>query len=362
MFFIMLAIVYLVANIFIYLKCNAAMAGLPVAARIAAGVIYWTLALSFIIYMAAGDRGLPARTGHAFYWVSTSWLVFTLYTLVWLIIFGIAGLAGLHVRQPFVWAAGLTLVIMAAGFANFATPDTRRLTVDVPKHIDGTRLTRIVAVSDLHLGYGVTRPRLEQYVNLINDCKPDIILIAGDLIDMTITPLYQEKMWEPLGKLHARLGIFMVPGNHDHLCGIDACTQFVARTPITLLRDSVARLECGIQIVGRDDNYNRRRKPLAQLMSETDPDKPVIVIDHQPNDSQVSAAIDSRADLLLCGHTHNGQVWPFGLATKSIYSHSYGYDKVQGTHIYVSSGLGLWGPPYRIGSDSELAVIDMRTE
>ena len=82
MFFIMLAIVYLVANIFIYLKCNAAMAGLPVAARIAAGVIYWALSLSFIIYMAAGDRGLPARTGHAFYWVSTSWLVFTLYTLV----------------------------------------------------------------------------------------------------------------------------------------------------------------------------------------------------------------------------------------------------------------------------------------
>ena len=256
MFFIMLAIVYLVANIFIYLKCNAAMAGLPVAARITAGVIYWTLALSFIIYMAAGDRGLPARTGHAFYWVSTSWLVFTLYMLVWLILFGIAGLAGLHVRQPFVWAAGLTLVIMAAGFANFATPDTRRLTVDVPKHIDGTRLTRIVAVSDLHLGYGVTRPRLEQYVNLINDCKPDIILIAGDLIDMTITPLYQEKMWEPLGKLHARLGIFMVPGNHDHLSERQRRTTGMRHTD----RGARRQLQPPPQAAGTTDERDRPRQ------------------------------------------------------------------------------------------------------
>ena len=362
LFFIVFAGLYLLGNVYIYFRSWELLHTLSLPMRWILSIAYWAGCCSFFGFF--GNRGLPEAGGwmHMLYYFTTSWLVFTLYMVLLLLFTDVLRLFHVIINHRFIICFSLTLIVLACGYLRYSHPDTKVINININKPVEGNKHLRVVAVSDIHLGYGTNKARLQHYLRMIKEARPDLILISGDLIDSTLKPVAEERMEKELRALEAPLGVYMVPGNHDHLCGIEACTQFVARTPITLLRDSVARLECGIQIVGRDDNYNRRRKPLAQLMSETDPDKPVIVMDHQPNDSQVSAAIDSRADLLLCGHTHNGQVWPFGLATKSIYSHSYGYDKVQGTHIYVSSGLGLWGPPYRIGSDSELAVIDMRTE
>lgn len=357
-----MAVVYVLANVFVYWKCNSAISAAPLWAKVAVGVVYWVAALSFVAYMyASGNRVLPPRVGHAFYWFSTSWLVFTLYAVLFLLLFMVVGLCGLQVKGQFVWAAGLSLLVMAWGFANFATPDVRRMTLDVSKPA-AARSLRVVAVSDVHLGYGVTRERLERFVGMINTERPDVVLIAGDLIDMAVAPLFEEKMYEPLRDIRAPQGIYMVPGNHEYISGIGESVRFVGMTPIVLLRDSVATLPCGIQVVGRDDNYNRGRKPLAELMHGVDGGKPVFVLDHQPNDSEIEAAVSCGADFVLCGHTHKGQVWPMNHLVSALYKHAYGYTKEGGTHVYVSSGLGLWGPPYRIGSDSEMAVIDFHFE
>jgi predicted MPP superfamily phosphohydrolase len=111
--------------------------------------------------------------------------------------------------------------------------------------------------------------------------------------------------------------------------------------------------------VGRDDRHNHRRESLGELLDRVDSAKPIIILDHQPyNLAEVDAA---GVDIQLSGHTHRGQVWPLSLLTDYIYEQSHGYRKWQNTHIYVSSGLSLWGPPFRIGTNSELAIITVKS-
>ncbi len=359
MFFIIVVTAYLAANVLVFLKFNAALSGFPLVARIIFGCAYWVAALSFIAYMLFDRvRLMPVKPGHFFYWFSTSWLVFILYVSLLLLAFTLLQLFGVTVKGQLAWSTGLSLLLMAYGFFNFCTPTTRHLSLDVGKPAPGAKSMRVVAVSDVHLGYGVTRDRLERLVEMVNASRPDVVLIAGDLVDMSTYPLVAEKMDEPLRGINAPT--YMVPGNHEYISGIGACEAFISSTPIVLLRDTVVSLPSGLQIVGRDDASNRRRKPLAELFEAVDPNKPVIVIDHQPKDAEVSAAVELGADMLLCGHTHKGQIWPLNLVTGMIYKHSYGYYKEDETNIYVSSGFGLWGPPYRIGTRSELVVMDIK--
>ena len=126
-------------------------------------------------------------------------------------------------------------------------------------------------------------------------------------------------------------------------------------TSITLLRDSVVTLENGIQVIGRDDRRQRDRESLDKLVRQTDPSKPILLIDHQPYD--LEQTVDAGIDLQFSGHTHHGQVWPLTYLTDYLFELSYGYEKRENTHLYVSSGLSLWGPPYRIGTDSEIVVF-----
>jgi predicted MPP superfamily phosphohydrolase len=190
---------------------------------------------------------------------------------------------------------------------------------------------------------------------MINAQHPDLILIGGDLVDRTVVPLYSENMLEELNQLNAPLGIYMVPGNHEYYAGIQKCIEYVKHTGIQLLMDSVVTLPNGIQLIGRDDKSNPRRKSLKQLRALTDPSKPTILIDHQPY--RLEETEKEGIDLQFSGHTHEGQVWPLSLATDKIFDQSYGYRKWGDSQVYVSSGFSLWGPPFRIGTDSEMIVF-----
>jgi predicted MPP superfamily phosphohydrolase len=204
---------------------------------------------------------------------------------------------------------------------------------------------------------GTARGQLEKYIRRINGQQPDLILIGGDLIDNSIVPVRERQMEQVLSQLHAKLGIYMVPGNHEYISGLADCASFLRRTPIHLLQDSVVTLPNGIRIVGRDDRSNRRRKPLSQLAGDSDAALPLIVLDHQP--VELAQAVEAGVDLLFCGHTHNGQVWPMNWLTSRLFEIAYGYEKRGNTNIYVSSGLALWGPPFRIGSRSEMVVFNL---
>ena len=149
----------------------------------------------------------------------------------------------------------------------------------------------------------------------------------------------------------------MVPGNHEYISGIDKVIQLLQNNSYT----TAARLGCHTSLrhtlIGRDDRSNARRLPLQKLMARIDKSKPVILLDHQPY--QLAESQAAGIDLQFSGHTHHGQVWPMNWVTDHLYEQSHGYRQWENSHIYVSSGLSLWGPPFRIGTESEMVVLQL---
>ena len=217
----------------------------------------------------------------------------------------------------------------------------------------------ILAVSDLHLGVSIDRKILQRYVKLINSRKPDIVLIAGDFSDRGISPLIKQNMKEEIQKISAPLGIFAVMGNHDFYGeNRHIAADYMKESGITVLRDTVNLINNEFYVAGRDDVSNTRRKKLAEILKNADVSKPIILFDHQPK--HLAEASENNVDLKIAGHTHNGQFFPGNLIVKRIFEVGYGYAKKGNMHLYVSTGLGLWGPQYRIGSQSEIVDIKFR--
>ncbi len=214
---------------------------------------------------------------------------------------------------------------------------------------------RLVMVSDLHLGYHNRRDEARRWVNLINKEKPDAVVIVGDLVDHSTRAIIEQDMMAELRQLEAPT--FMVLGNHEYMAQPDKVKLILDESHITLLRDSVVSVK-GVTIIGRDDFTNRHRKSLHQLMSQAPQGEPTIVLDHQPR--EIDEAASEGVTLLLCGHTHNGQVWPISWIVRLLYKNAYGLKRFSNTDTYVSSGLGIWGAKARIGSQSEYVVVDIK--
>lgn len=319
---------------------------------------------------------LPAAGSwvHLLYETGTGWLIFTLYTVAGLILADIILVAGrlfnlktfatqplrTRYRRYSFWSIfTLVIIVLSIGYYRYQHPSTQVFNIVINKPLrSGGKTLRIVAVSDVHLGYGTDKRQLQRYVKMINDRNPDLVLIGGDLIDSDVTPLRKERMNEELGRIRAPLGIYMVPGNHEYIAGIRNSEKFIRTTPIRYLRDSVARLPNGLVIAGRDDAGNRRRATLPGLLKGISKTAPVILLDHQPRN--LDEAVNAGVDLQFSGHTHEGQVWPVSLWVKKLFELSHGMRRREDTWQYVSSGLALWGPPFRIGTQSELAVFNLQ--
>ena len=360
-FFIILITVYLGGNTYIFYRGAQALSGLPGGIKISLAVLFWLAALSIIGTMLTRNIKMPVFLSHAMYEVGTGWLIFTLYMVLFLLAFDLLKLCRVPFNYGFILSLIFTVVLLGYGYYNYRHPKTNIINIALDKPLaDDAKPVKIVAVSDLHLGNGTGKTALKRYVKMINEQNPDLILIAGDLIDNSVVPLYTENMMEELSELKAPLGIYMVPGNHEYISGIKASARFIQDTPIQLLRDSVVTLPNGMQLIGRDDRSNTARRSLQELMAGIDKSNPIILLDHQPYKLTESEA--AGVDLQFSGHTHRGQVWPMNWVTDHIYEQSHGYRQWGNSHIYVSSGLSLWGPPFRIGPESDMAVFHLSTK
>lgn len=350
---IILLLVYLGANGYLAWRLCHSMAMLPLAVRIAVVVAVAALALMLFAAIGLRNAGLGEGVMRAMFNIGSVWLVFLLYSILSITLFDIVHWVFPALRHGTLLALVLTTFILQLGYVNYRNPRV------VEHRFASEKITsprRLVAISDVHLGYGTNRRALEHYVELINGQKPDMVLIVGDLIDNSVRPVAEQQMEEALNKISAPDGVFMAAGNHEYISGIDAVEEFLAKTDITLLRDSVARIG-DIAIVGRDDRMNRERKALSEI---TPQEGYIVVLDHQP--SAIDESVAAGADLHLSGHTHRGQVWPLSWLTDAIYEQSHGYRKWRNSDVIVTSGLSLWGPPFRIGTASELVVIDLIPE
>ncbi len=299
---------------------------------------YWVIALLYFI-MAALFIDIIRFSNH-FLKFYPDW-VYTNYQQVKLIVF--------------LSVIGLFTVFSLIGNYRFRHPDVKELNIEIPKG-DGPAGTLTLAVaSDVHLGNIIRKGRLKKYVELLNRQNADVILFAGDLIDHSIRPVEVQRMDEELKKLKSTYGVYAIFGNHEYYGNIDGATKFYARSGITLLRDTAITVADRFILIGRDDISQHRRKPLEAIVSGITQNLPKILLEHNP--VKVGDAQKNNIDLQLSGHTHNGQLFPLNYIVGSMYPLAYGYMKTGKTHYYVSSGLGLWAAPVRIGTNSEIVRI-----
>jgi predicted MPP superfamily phosphohydrolase len=217
---------------------------------------------------------------------------------------------------------------------------------------------KVVMASDLHLGYHNPRKELSRWVDMINAEKPDFILIAGDVIDGSMRPLLEERMAEEFHRLTAP--VYACLGNHEFYAGHPAAKQFLKDAGIRLLIDEAAVIDSSIVVIGRDDRTNMRRKPVKDLVSTLPSSLYTVILDHQPYNLDRAEA--AGVDFQLSGHTHRGQVWPISWITDAIYECAWGSHQRGNTQYYVSSGIGIWGGKFRIGTQSEYVVATISSK
>jgi len=307
------------------------------------------------------DR-MPMPLAVAAYEVGTSSIIVLLYLFMLFLLLDLGRLFHLLPRTLIYgnwWTACGIVVLMAALFV-YGNLHYRH------KHCESLHLTtqkplvkplRVVMMSDLHIGYHNRRAELHRWVDLINAEQPDLILIAGDIIDGSMRPVLHEQMHEEFRRLKAP--VYACIGNHEYYSGEPEAKAFYERAGIHLLQDSCAVVG-DLCILGRDDRSNPHRASLGALMKQADRTKFCILLDHQPY--FLEQAERQHIDFQFSGHTHHGQVWPISLFTDYLYECAFGQYQRGTTRYYVSSGLGIWGGKFRIGTRSEYVVATISKE
>jgi predicted MPP superfamily phosphohydrolase len=339
-------------------------------------ILFIILAASFILNRFTGHTDL-ITFHHALAWTGSFWLAALVYFFFAVLLIDIIRLinSGLHFLPlcatpeytklkiiALCSSIFVVVILLAAGFYNASHPVIKNLDIGISK-LSGKKEIKIVAVSDIHMGTIVENGRLNKLVNLVNAQNPDLIVLAGDILDEVQSPILHEHLGTPLKRLSAPLGVYAILGNHEYYGGIEKSIKYIRSLNLKLLIDSVVNIDQVLTLIGRDDigsvnRYRKKRKSISELMAGVDTLMPVVLLDHQPyNLKEVTGC---GIDLQISGHTHNGQFWPFNYLTRAIFELSWGYKKIGTTHFYVSSGYGTWGPPIRIGNKPEIVVFNIR--
>lgn len=315
--------------------------------------------LMFAGIMRATDR-MPMPLAVAVYEVGTSSVFILLYLFMLFLLLDFGRLVRLVPRTILYhnwWTTGGIAVFMVGlflyGYLHYQHKHREELTLTTEKHL--SKPVKMVMMSDLHIGYHNRRSELHRWIDMVNAEQPDLVLIAGDIIDGSMRPLKEEKMHEEFQRLKAP--VYACLGNHEFFSGEPAARQFYRDAGIHLLQDSVA-IVGDIAIIGRDDRSNMHRKSLGKIVKENESllshASFLVLLDHQP--FHLEQAEQQHVDFQFSGHTHQGQVWPISWITEHIYECAFGAYQKGRTHYYVSSGLGIWGGKFRIGTRSEYVV------
>ena len=263
----------------------------------------------------------------------------------------------------FIAALAVFFTTMVIGHRNVRYPRVmyQKYTVKrlVPEGAQPEKRMRLVFFSDLHIGEAMTPDYIARAVKLIQDQQPDLILCGGDFIDHRAVYAYDPRVMASLRSLHAPLGVYYVLGNHEYRDDLEANIRWVSEVGGTLLRDSIAFPGNGpLALIGRDDWVNGNRKPFEVIANEADPLRgPVVLMEHTP--ASIDSIGDSPVDLILCGHTHGGQIWPGQLMVWWRYGMVSGTRPVGEREVCISSGIGSAGATYRVGTRSEIRVYDL---
>ncbi|RPH93506.1 metallophosphoesterase [candidate division KSB1 bacterium] len=332
------------------------------------------LAVSYFIAHMTERHG-PEPLTHAIHWIASNWLGL-MWAFLWITL--ILYLGKIFLIATGVWfkfdAATITAIgrwtaygtiavaILLCGYGmKMAYGPARIANVRVPiKHITPElRELKIAAASDFHSGVLVNRRLIERMAGQIMSLKPDLILLPGDLVDRSADNLMG--MADAFHKLQAPFGVYGTTGNHDYYVGLKGALEFLRAAEIRMLMNETIELPNGLVIAGIEDRTAKQFKlprptPKA-LLNPVAADKPTIFLNHTPDAKEAEEAIAAGVDLVLCGHSHAGQIWPFSILSGMAHKYHWGLYRFGKGSVFTSCGIGFWGPPMRIGAPPEIVLI-----
>jgi predicted MPP superfamily phosphohydrolase len=270
-----------------------------------------------------------------------------------------AGAARTFAGAALAIAAGLVTSGLVRGLGSPSIVRVRVPIADLPAAFDGFR---IVQLTDVHIGPLLRRAFAQRITDAVRALSPDLVAVTGDLVDGSVAELTAEVA--PLAKLSAPHGVFFVTGNHEYFSGADAWSAHVERAlGWTTLRNRHVVIEkdgARLTLAGIDDAHAPRFGGVTDLdaaLRDRDPSLPVILLAHQPR--SVEHAERAGVALQISGHTHGGQMQPFGALVRIEQPVLRGLSRFGSTALWVSQGTGTWGPPLRVGTRSEISVIEL---
>jgi len=222
----------------------------------------------------------------------------------------------------------------------------------------------LVQISDLHIGGIIDKNYVKNVVEKINILKPDIVALTGDLIDADIDGIKDRV--DELKNIKSKYGVYFCAGNHEYFHDLEKIINYLKKLNIIVLENEVHTVfveDEALQIAGVLDlfgyRYGKYQPNINRVIKHTDKNIPTIFLVHQPKFIEEFKTTDFYPTLTLSGHTHGGQIYPFGLLVRAVQPYLKGLHRIkEGSFIYVNSGTGFWGPPMRIGTSSEISTIE----
>ena len=347
--------------------------------RVWFAVVFWTVNLSFLVAHLLKRKGVLIEMFDVFFsfgfYYYMAMLLYGFLILLALDFLRMVGWAG-KIKPDFIYrnyplskailfgAVCLALtIILIAGYYNAHRPRATYIEISVDKQAGQRNNLRIVMVSDVHMGKIHGRKSLARIVDKINEQRPDLVLLVGDIFDGSPEPVFENNMGEEYERLKSKYGTYLIAGNHEYIGRSDLrmtknpIVDYMAAHGVQTLLDSVILIDNSFYVAGRRDRSNRNRKSIPELLRHVNHQLPIILADHQP--FHLNDAAEAEVDLYLSGHTHHGQLWPLNYITQKIYELDWGFLQKGKTYYYISCGVGTWGPPIRTAGYSEVVVIDM---
>lgn len=361
-FFLFLMILVLAAShLFIYAAAVKffGIESQPVKRLLAAFVGFWGLSFFVASVLIHWRENVFSR---GFYFLAGSWLglaaTFISIALVGFAVIFLSQKLGRAMDAKIIgWLAVLvSLIITAYGISNAARPQVKELAVKLDGLPENWRGKTVVQITDVHLG-AVHRERfLSDIIDKINRLKPEAVLITGDYFDGMDGQLDEFAL--PLDRIEAAKGIYFVTGNHETYLGLDKVFAALAKTETKILDDEAVTID-GLTLVGISYPRFGQRKKLPEVLAGLNPSRPAILLYHEPR--QIAAVARSGlVDLMLMGHTHDGQFWPIQHISRLIYGKFVsGLYQTGDLASYTSTGVGTWGPPLRTGNRPEIVAIKL---
>lgn len=323
-----------------------------------------------IVPMSAGLKGILR-------WISAYWMGIYVYLLILLLLAdlvlflgGMAHILPVPVPQSLRFYLGLLVIGLTAGLVVYGVGNANRIEkVSYDIQLNKTGFgdgMNLVLISDLHLGAVHSEKRLPGIVREINQLKPDLVCIAGDIFDDDYFAIHDpEKAIALLKNISATYGVYACLGNHDGGKTFNEMLRFLEQSNVHLLKDECEIIDGRIALFGRVDPSpiggfgGLKRKEISEMIAAIDPKLPIVVMDHTPSKIE---QYGKEIDLVLAGHTHKGQIFPFDWITNVLFTANYGhYQKdADSPHFIVTSGVSTWGMPMRVGTKSEIVSIRLR--